>query len=88
MGADAGVNRVELRSGSGHHSDANDRNQRGDQAIFNGGHAGVVSNETGDKLFHLRITPDASVTNRRGGLPLRQSDHTAVAVILNFSFKF
>ena len=56
MGANVGVNRVELRPGGGHRSDAHDLDQRGDQAIFNGGHAGVVSNETGDKLFHLRIT--------------------------------
>jgi len=52
MAANAGVNRVELRSGSRHRGDAHDRNERGDQAIFNGGHAGLVLEKTSDKVLH------------------------------------
>jgi hypothetical protein len=48
--ANLGVDSVELRSGSGHRCNAHDRNQRGDQAIFNGGHAGFVFDETREEL--------------------------------------
>ena len=36
----------ELLTSEGHRSDAHDRNERGDQAIFDGGHAGLVADET------------------------------------------
>jgi hypothetical protein len=42
VGADGRVNCVELRSGRGHRTNAYDRDQRGDQAIFNRGDARLV----------------------------------------------
>ena len=44
------VNSQQLLTGKGHRSDAHDRDQRGDQAIFDGGDAGFVFEKTSDKL--------------------------------------
>jgi hypothetical protein len=51
------IHRQQLLTGEGHRSDAHDRDESGDQAIFNGGDAGFVFNETGNEDFH-RIAPD------------------------------
>jgi hypothetical protein len=46
------VDREQLLTGEGHRSDAHDRNECGDQAIFDGGDAGFVSDETSKQNFH------------------------------------
>ena len=45
----------QLLTSEGHRSDANHRDKRGDQAIFDGGHASFISEKTGDKLVHVTV---------------------------------
>src|SRR5262249_35174351 len=49
--ADPVVDGQQLLTGEGHRSDAHDRDQRGNQAIFDGGDAGFVVAKTSDNVF-------------------------------------
>jgi len=49
------VDSQQLLAGEGHRGDADDRDQRGNQAIFNGSDAGFVFTKTSDKVFHRHI---------------------------------
>ncbi|VTZ65108.1 hypothetical protein EMEDMD4_790132 [Sinorhizobium medicae] len=58
-GASAGESRSDSRESGGqagadgrHHGDDHDRNQAGDQAVFNGGGAGFIASKTDEKIFH------------------------------------
>jgi hypothetical protein len=78
LGADGGGGR-----------DDHDRDKSGNQAIFNGGNAGLVTEKTSEKIFHGRGSiRKITFTSRRGRLPLRQSDHTGIATGLKQSRRF
>jgi hypothetical protein len=49
------VDRQQLLTGEGHRSDAHDRDQRGNQAIFDGGDAGFVLEKTSDNGIHAQF---------------------------------
>jgi hypothetical protein len=48
------VDRQQLLTGEGHRGDTHDRNERGDQAIFDGGDTGFVFDETGEEGLHRK----------------------------------
>jgi hypothetical protein len=50
--ADPIVDKQQLLACKGHRSDAHDRDQRGNQAIFDGGDARFVFEKTSDNVFH------------------------------------
>jgi hypothetical protein len=56
MVANARVDRIELRSDKRHGANAHDRDQRGDQAIFNGRDARFVSKKTGEEIFIEQVS--------------------------------
>jgi hypothetical protein len=66
MGANDRVNRVELRSRSGHRTDAHDRDKGGDQTIFNGCDAGFIFEEA-YKLFHFQHSASITGLQEIGG---------------------
>src|SRR5690349_2425459 len=48
------VDRQQLLAGKGHCANAHDRNERGDQAILDGGNAGFISDETREEGLHRK----------------------------------
>jgi hypothetical protein len=53
--ADASVDTQQRLSGDRHRTNAHDRNQRGDQAIFNGGDTGFILEETSNSVLRPQL---------------------------------